>query len=149
MKRLVLGGLVTLALAAGPAGAEIYKYVDDEGRVTYTNVPRKGAKKLDIEVGSAPKSRSNPGPANFPRVDSQTQRARDDMRRKILQDELASEEKSLADARLALKEGEATRLPDEARNPQKYQDRIQRLRETVARHERNIAALKKELAGLR
>lgn len=139
---LVLG----LSVAALPAAAEIYKFVDENGRVTYTNIPRKGATKLDIGgTEPPPRNRANAGPAHFPRVDADTQKKRDDLRRQILEDELASEQRALAEAQKALKEGEAVRLPEEATNPQKYLDRVKRLREAVALHERNIAALRKEL----
>lgn len=149
-----LAALLTLAsvmaLAAVPAAADIYKFVDENGRVTYTNIPKKGATKLDVGgADAAPRNRANPGPSSFPKVDSQTQRKRDDLRKQILQDELATEQKALADAQKALKEGEATRLGDEARNYQKYLDRVQKLRDNVTRHEQNVEALKKELADLR
>lgn len=147
MKRCLL---LPLVLAASlPAQGEIYKFVDENGRVTYTNIPRKGAIKLDIGTAKPPRSRVNAGPGNFPKVDNQTQKKRDDLRRQILEDELANEQRALAEARKALQEGEATRLPEEAANPQKYQERIRRLKETVALHERNIAALRKELALIR
>jgi hypothetical protein len=134
-------------LVALPVQADIYKFVDENGRVTYTNIPKKGAKKLDVGSESSPaKSRSNAGPSSFPRVDSQTQKKRDDMRKQILQDELNTEQKALADAQKALKDGEGTRVGDEAKNYQKYLDRVQRLKDNVASHERNIEALKKELA---
>ena len=108
--------LLTATFLALPATAEIYKYVDENGRITYTNVPKKGAKKLDLDPATAAKSRGNAGPASFPKVDNQTQKKRDDQRKQILQEELATEEKSLADSKIALKEGEAQRLGDEARN---------------------------------
>lgn len=139
-----------LCLCATPsAWAEIYKYVDENGRITYTNIPKKGAKKLDLDPVSAAKTRSNTGPADFPKVDSQTQKKRDDVRKQILQDELATEEKALADAQKALRDGEATRTADEARNYQKYADRIKKLKNNVTLHERNISALKKELGDLK
>ena len=142
--------LLLLVAVGQPAQGEIYKFVDENGRVTYTNIPRKGAIKLDIGgVDAAPRSRGNAGPGNFPKVDKQTQKKRDDLRRQILEDELANEQRALAEARKALQEGEATRLPEEVANPQKYQERIRRLKETVALHERNIAALRKELALIR
>ena len=137
-----------LLCAPFPALAEIYKFVDENGRVTYTNIPKKGATKLDVGGSSAP-ARTNRGPSNFPKVDSQTQKKRDDMRKEILESELASEQKALADAQKALKDGEGSRLPDEANNPQKYLERIKRLRDAVASHEQNVAALKKELADIR
>ncbi len=128
-----------------PASAEIYKYVDENGRITYTNIPKKGAKKLDIDPASAAKTRKSTGPADFPKVNNQTQKKRDGLRQQILRDELASEEKSYADAQAALKEGEATRVGEEARNYPKYLTRLKRLQEAVTLHEKNVAALKKEL----
>ena len=128
-----------------PASAEIYKYVDENGRITYTNIPKKGAKKIDLDPVSAAKTRKSTGPADFPKVDNQTQKKRDDLRQQILRDELASEEKAYADAQAALKEGEATRVGEEARNYPKYLARLKRLQEAVTLHEKNIAALKKEL----
>ena len=137
--------LLLAAVNAAPASAEIYKYVDENGRITYTNIPKKGAKKLDLDPISAAKTRNSTGPADFPKVDGQTQKKRDDLRKQILQEELSGEEKSLAEAQKSLNEGEKTRLADEANNPQKYLDRIKKLKSNVSLHEKNIAALKKEL----
>lgn len=141
--------LVLAACNAAPATAEIYKYVDESGRITYTNIPKKGAKKLDLDPISAAKTRNSTGPADFPKVDNQTQKKRDDLRKQILQDELSGEEKALADAQKALGDGEKTRLGDETNNPQKYLDRIKKLKSNVSRHQNNITALKKELGQLK
>ena len=141
--------LLLAAFSTTPATAEIYKYVDENGRITYTNIPKKGAKKLDLDPISAAKTRNSTGPADFPKVDNQTQKKRDDLRKQILQDELSSEEKSLAEAQKTLKDGAATRLGDEARNDQKYLDRVKKLKDNVSLHEKNIAALKKELGELK
>jgi len=150
MKTRSLLSLALLLGSAWPASAEIYKFVDENGRVTYTNIPKKGAKKLDVGGGNAaPGNRANAGPSTFPKVDSQTQKKRDDLRKQILEDEMATEQKALADAQKALKDGEAVRLGDEAKNYQKYLDRVKKLRDNVALHERNIEALKKELAEFR
>ena len=143
---LLAGGLCL----CGAAHAEIYKSVGPDGRVTYSNIPSKGATRLNLEpltTVPAPKPKAAT-PANFPKVDSETQKKRDDARRKILEDELAAEEKLLAEAKKNLAEGEATRLGDE-RNYQKYLDRVQALKDDVTRHEQNLEALKKELAGVK
>ena len=83
------------------------------------------------------------------KVDSETQRTRDDMRRKVLTDELSAEEKLLAEARRDYNSGAPTPLPEEQSNAARYQERITRLRQSVQLHERNIEALKKELAATR
>lgn len=144
--------LLAFMLATGlplAAQAEIYKYVDESGRVTYTNIPKRGSKKLDLDPVAAAKTKSNPGPNSFPRVDSQTQKKRDETRKSILQDELSAEEKLLAEAQQALKEGEVRRVGEEGRNLQKYIERVTRLKESVSLHEKNISALRKELGELR
>lgn len=147
-----------ILLSAGlcfSAHAEIYKIIDANGKITYSNIPSKGAQRLNLEpistiTGSKPRSSAanNSTPANFPKVDSDTQKKRDDMRRKLLSDELAAEMKHLGEAKLALSDGENVRLGNE-RNYQKYLDRVALLKENVVLHEKNIAALQKELSNLK
>ena len=146
------------------AQAVLCKYVDEHGNVTYSDGPVKNAKKSSCfeappvppappaqparaSTGAPPAATPAP-PGGLPNVDPATQRKRDDSRRKILEDELAVEERSLTEARKALSEGESVRLGDE-RNYQRYLDRIQGLKDRVAQHERNIGALKQELSNLR
>ena len=92
---------------------------------------------------------STPTPAGFPRVDTATQKGRDDVRRKVLSEELSSEEKLLAEARAAYADGAPAPLPEERADAAKYQQRIARLRQTVGLHERNIEALRKEIASIK
>ena len=158
------------AFAPG-ASAVLCKYVDDAGNVTYSNSRVKGPKRCSCfdappvpppqaqpqpqpqpqggRSSPRPQSATMPAPqGGLPNVDPGTQRRRDDSRRKILEDELAVEERALVDARKALSEGEATRMGDE-RNYQRYLDRVQGLKERVSQHERNVGALKRELSNLR
>ena len=147
-----------------PVSAEIYKHVDANGNVTYSNIPMKGATKLDLEPpvsGTAPaaKSGKTPTPANFPRVDKSEQKQRDDKRRQILQEELATERQALEDAKKALAEGEAD--PEvfkmkgkdgktvTRRNVAKYQEKVSQLQENVSLHEKNIELLEKEISALK
>jgi len=92
---------------------------------------------------------STPTPAGFPRVDTATQKGRDDVRRKVLTEELSSEEKLLAEARAAYADGAPAPLPEERADAAKYQQRIARLRQAVGLHERNIEALRKEIASIK
>jgi len=85
----------------------------------------------------------------FPRVDPETQKGRDDVRRRVLGDELAAEEKLLVEARTAYADGAPPPLPEERNSADKYRERIGRLRQSVVLHERNVEALRKEIAGLR
>lgn len=151
-------GWAVLVLGCVPiaAHADIYKCVDGAGHVTYSNIVQKGCQKLNLEPLSSipppPKPAAKPAngaqhtPAGFPRVDAETQKKRDGDRRKILDDELAAEMKQLEEAKKALAEQEAVRLGSE-RNYQKFIDRVQPYRDAVTVHERNIEALKRELAN--
>jgi Domain of unknown function (DUF4124) len=141
-------------LFAQAAFAEICKYVDAEGNMHYTNIaPEKGWKKLSCGVGEQTRtdssSKSSPTPAGFPKVDADTQRGRDSLRRKVLTDELDTEEKLLAEARAAYGDGAPPPLPEEQKDAQKYANRLSKLRQSVSLHEKNIEALRKELAALK
>jgi len=164
-----------LALGAAPLGAQnlaakaresgcvdapkvvegaTYRCTTASGAAAYFNVP--------VPDGGAPApaprrpagngagaANATPAPAGFPRVDAATQKGRDDLRRKVLADELASEEKLLGEARSAFADGAPAALPEERANPQKYAERIARLRQSVQLHERNIEALRRELGTVR
>ena len=162
MKLRFLSVLCCSAVFAFNANAAIYKLVDDDGHVTYSSKPIKGGKKLHIEplpVMSPPPMRKRASESesdeDFPRVNSKTQQKRDDRRRKILEDELASEEKALETARRNLKEGqEKPEVFKNAngqtfRNVVKYEKKISALQKEVEMHENNVAALKTELSNLK
>jgi hypothetical protein len=151
-------GLVLLLFGTvvGVAHADVYKCVDENGRLTYTNdkpIPgQKGCVLLsrDQAVTSVPmpKKSATPTPPSFPRVDDSTQRSRDNDRRKILEQELASEQALLDDAQKELAAQEAVRNGDE-KNYQKFLDRVQPFRDKVKQHETNIAKLKTEINNIR
>ena len=157
--RLLL--LLALGVAAN-AQAEIYKCVEDGGRVTYSNAPSKDCTRLNVgppNTVPAPKGASGnvrqASPGGFPRVDANQQRARDDERRRILDQELANEQNGLEEAKKALAEQAALILPEERNlggrgiNGEKVEQRVQPFRDKVALHERNIEALRKEIGNLR
>lgn len=139
------------------AHAEIYKRVDEDGHVTYSSTPIKGSKKLHLEplptMAPPAKSRNSESSPDF-RVNSETQNRRDNTRRKILEDELATEQKALEEARANLKEGQdnpevyKNASGQTFRNVAKYEEKINNLQEDVTSHEKNIEALKTELSHL-
>jgi len=144
--------IAVAALAASPARADIFKCVDGEGHVTYSNMQAQNCKRLNLDpVSSTPAQQpaaKAPTPASFPRVDADAQRARDTDRRRILDSELAAEQKNLEQAKKELAEQESVRSGDE-RNYQRVLDRLQPFKDRVALHERNIEAIRKEIANLR
>lgn len=145
--------LAVLCICPVLVHAEIYKAVDADGHVTYSSTPIKGGKKLNLEPLPTMAPLANV-PADFPKVDNQTQRSRDETRRKILEDELNAEQKLLDEATQNLKEGEANPEVYRAqnggtyRNVAKYQEKIKPLQEQVDLHKNNVEALKAELSKL-
>lgn len=147
---------VLLALMLGAAHADtLYKCTDAEGHTTYTN-QKGGAKscivisrELPVSSMPAPKARANaPTPGDFPRVGAGEQKARDGDRRAILEQEFANEQKNLDESRKNLAAQEAAIKPEERNAPQAT-ERLKPYRDTVALHERNVEALKKEIGNLK
>ena len=159
--------LVALCICPLPVQAEIYKSVDADGHVTYSSSPLKGGKRIILEsTSSSSSSYSSPTPAprkraegssprDFPRVDGATQRGRDDTRRRILEEELATEERLLVEARQNLKAGEANpemfkgKDGKTYRNVAKYDEKLKTLNDQVELHQDNVEALKTELSKLK
>jgi len=146
------------------AQAEIYKSVDANGHITYSNSPSKGATRLNLDLdtpakGGLPESKSSrartPTPADFPKVDRQTQSQRDEVRKQILLDELDNEKKALEEAKKAYAEGESK--PEvyrgangkTFRNVAKFDEKMQHLQDDVSSHEKNVQLLQKELDSLK
>lgn len=140
--------------AAAGAGSGVFRCVDADGRTEYRNVgDTKGCKRVETDsVNTVPFPRAASAPSTQPRgntrVDAGAQRGRDNDRRRILEDELASEEKRLADLRQEFNNGEPERRGDE-RNYQRYLDRVERLKADIARSEANVESLKRELGSAR
>ncbi|MEP7180959.1 MAG: hypothetical protein ABI886_02085 [Betaproteobacteria bacterium] len=118
----------------------MYRCVTQSGFTSYFNVP--GAPPAERSAGRAS---ATPTPAGFPKIDTATQKGRDDVRRKVLTDELSAEEKLLVEARATYADGAPVPLPEERANADKYRARISRLKQAVTVHEKNVEALKKEL----
>lgn len=177
--RWCLPGLAALVLGAGSAGAQSLasrakesgctdapRIVDGTTNLYRCNTSSGAAAIFNVEPGSNDRPVRRPGgngngavapqPSapvqtvpGLPRVDAATQKGRDDLRRRVLQDELSTEEKLLGEARTAYANGAPPALPEERSQPQRYAERIARLREVLLRHERNIEMLRRELSNLR
>ncbi|GGC10728.1 hypothetical protein GCM10007205_19830 [Oxalicibacterium flavum] len=154
--------LVVLLLAAivVPASAQndVYLCVDAQGRREYRNTgPTARCKRVDLSgvsvVSPTPVARpaaprvAATSPADFPRVNTAEQKARDNDRKRILLDEMKVEQDKLTALKSEYNNGEPERRGDE-RNYAKYQERTAALKDDVARTERNIEALKRELGNL-
>jgi hypothetical protein len=216
MKTAWMAMLLLAAAGASQAGTPaasttIYKYVDESGRVTYSNKPMKGATVVELEPLTtivtppavlAAKSnftisndRGTPPASERPAqvekasytvdkpraaiatvtpigptamVTPDTQRSRDNDRRRILEDELAREQQSLERTRAAILEEQqnpqlvaAVRAAQAVSEPtpsqlaqmrdtlDKVSGRIRGLQATASDQEKNVDALKRELASIK
>lgn len=149
VSRPLVAAVLALAATAAHAQNSIWLCVDESGRKTYTNASQgKGCRPVDVQpLANVPAPRAQPRrapaesatPANYPRVEAATQKARDSDRRRILDDELRLEEER------------ATRLRSDLAEADKRGDasRSQRLREDVARADANLASLRREIGLIR
>jgi hypothetical protein len=155
-------------MGAFAAHAEIYECVDAAGGKRFTNIAAeaKGCRVFNVGPVTAPtptpvpaqsstagmaspaRPAATPTPAGFPRVDRETQASRDHDRRRILENELANEQRLLDDAKRDLATQESQRLGDE-RNYQRVLDRLEPYKKKVKQHEDNVAAIRREIANVR
>lgn len=141
-KYLFLTALIFLSL---PASAGIYKHVDEQGKVTYSNIPSSNAKQLNLPpIVVVP-------PVDSGDVEDRIARRRESMKleeqKEKLQSKISEEEKRLSEVKNEYKDGNPDRLGSE-RNYQRYLDRVERLRAEIDRRENNLNILKKELNAL-
>jgi hypothetical protein len=143
--------LLLLALAGFPAHAEPWLCAEADGTKSFNYDPESAARRECVDhplsrgyvKRAAPRSADYASPADFPRVDTRTQKSRDVARREILKRELAEEQKALADAireMAELKQARVGAAAPTATALKRYEDRIRV-------HQTNIANLQKELGG--
>ncbi len=150
----MLCGLLVQPLAQ----ADVFLCVSASGSKELTDRYKPGCKQLDVPgtiAAPAPRARSGRSvaapvstPADFPKVDNAQQKARDSDRREILNDELRSEESRLAQLKAEYKNGAPDRTESE-RSGTKYQERVTGMRDNIARAEKNVEALKREISNIR
>ena len=150
-KLLVALALGSLAMPVPAQVTEIFKCRNAQGHWTYTNDRRQAEKdkceQVTTQVNVAPPAQKAARPSNFPRESSAERLSGRSRQREILEQELASEEAALTQARQALAEQEAVRYGDE-RNYAKVLERLQKYKDVIETHEKNIDALKRELGNL-
>lgn len=156
------------AILSSNAFAEIYKRVDADGRITYSNVKTKGATRLELDPdantisnerakasSNTSNTRRTATPEGFPRVDKDIQNQRDGKRKDILRNELEAEKEALEQAKKAYAEGESNpevyKTKDGAtfRNVPKFEEKMKTLQADVDSHKKNIELLQKELDSLK
>jgi hypothetical protein len=151
--------LLILAAATAPLFAQdnaVYRCGNE-----YTNAIKdpkaaaaRGCKLVEggnVSVIQGPRPDASPAAVRAPAANNNggaEQRARDSDARMILEAELKKAEARQADLLKEYNQGEPEKQGGEARNYQKYIDRVAELKASIARNDSDIAGLKRELARL-
>ncbi len=157
---LRIGALLVVALglaAAAPARAQVetlWNCKDANGRTTLTNQKTDTAGKdcrivqqERVTAVPAAKPAGAKSPAGFPRETPADRASSKAKQKDTIEKELSQEEAMLADARKKLAEQETIRGADE-KNHARVLERLRPFKDTVEVHEKNVAALKRELNNL-
>ena len=115
------------------------------GNVTVVSGTRVQGASANAPVKVASVSPSTLSSSTGNRIDAADQRARDSDARQILESELKKAEARQAELAKVFNNGEPDKQGGEARNYQKYLDRVAELKASIVRNDNDIAGLKREL----
>lgn len=149
---------LALSILASPAFAQdrIYR-CGNEYTNTITEAQAKTCKLVSggnvtvVPAAKAPSSNAGrPAAPSQPgaKVDPNEQRAKDSDAKLILESELKKAEARQAELVKEYNNGEPDKVGGEARNHQKYLDRVAELKASIARNESDIAGIRRELSRL-
>lgn len=152
----LLGIVPALAAAQATEEITIWSCRDKDGRTHVTNLKEDTAgmkcrivQQTRVQVVPSPEAAPKPAakpaaPGVFPKENAQARASARDRQREILERELKQEEELLAKARKELEEQEAVRYGDE-RNYARVLERLQKYKDAVELHEKNVESLRREL----
>lgn len=150
----VLSVAPALAQAQGSQEITIWSCRDKEGRTYVTNLREdtngkdcRVVQQTRVQVVPAPKPAPKTPPGAFPKEDAQQRASAKDRQREILEGELKKEQALLEDSRKELAEQESVRYGDE-HNYARVLERLQKYKDAVELHQKNIESLNRELTNL-
>lgn len=125
--------------------AGVYKHVDKDGNITYSNVRSNDAKAVDLpSLTVVPAIQTEAVNSIIERRKKSTSIKR---QRSDIESQIADEENHLAALKDEYKNGTPDRLGSE-RNYQRYLDRVERLKGEIAARESNLSILQQSLKDL-
>jgi len=158
MKPTLLILLLTASAISGVAAQERIYRCGNEYTNTVTEAQAKTCKLIsggNVTVVQGQKPAGGGGgvkvasaPSSAPRIDSADQRAKDSDARLILEAELKKAEGRQIELQKEYNNGEPEKQGGEARNYQKYMDRVAELKAAIARNDSDIAGIRRELGRL-
>ncbi|SEF90498.1 protein of unknown function [Nitrosomonas ureae] len=137
--------LITLTLFSSLSYAGVYKHTDENGNVTYSNIPSNDSRRIDLPpIIVVP-------PVDTGEVEDRIAKRRESMKlreqREQLQNKISEEEAQLNEVKSEYKDGMPDRLGSE-RNYQRYLNRVDRLREEISAREKNLELMKNDLGKM-
>lgn len=160
MTQITWTGLLLLALCANAQAQDRIYRCGNAYTNTVTQEQAKNCKLVEggnvtVVQGTRPVKASPQASANGtalvsagPRVNAAEQKSRDSDARLILQSELKKAEELQAELLKEYNNGEPEKRGDEARNYQRYLDRVAELKASLARNESDMAGIRRELDRL-
>jgi len=123
----------------------VYKHIDEQGNVTYSNIRSTAAEEVDLPPLVVVPSIDAEG------IDDRIRQRRENNiikeQRKEIENRIAEESAQLEMTRSEYKDGKPDRLGSE-RNYQRYLDRVERLKNEINGREMSLQALQRELEKL-
>jgi hypothetical protein len=149
MKTNLFLSLLTFLLCASAQAQERIYRCGNEYTNTVTEAQAKNCKLVsggNVTVVQATKPAASTKVASAgPRIDANEQRAKDSDARLILESELKKAEARQLELVKEYNNGEPEKIGSEARNYQKYLDRVAELKANISRNENDIAGIRREL----
>jgi hypothetical protein len=154
MKIVSITSLLLMTLAFNATAQDRIYRCGNEYTNTVTEAQAKNCKLVsggNVTVVQAQKpvagagNRAAPASPTGQRIDAGDQRAKDSDAKLILDSELKKAEARQAELLREYNNGEPEKLGPEARNHQKYLDRVAELKANIARNESDIAGIRREL----
>jgi hypothetical protein len=146
-----------MASTSSSAQERIYRCGNEYTNTVPSNAQARGCKLVDggnvtVVQGTRPAaaaSTAKPAPATAPstgpRIDAGEQKSRDSDARQILESELKKAEARHAELLKEYNNGEPEKQGGEARNYQKYLDRVAEMKASLARLDSDITGIRREL----
>lgn len=151
MKTIFLIPVAALWVASSALAQERIYRCGNEYTNTVTEAQAKNCKLVSggnvtvVQAHKPPAASAARGTSSGQRVDAGDQRAKDSDTKLILESELKKAEARQAELLKEYNNGEPEKLGPEARNHQKYLDRVAELKASISRNESDIAGIRREL----
>lgn len=125
--------------------AEMYKQVDKDGNITYSNIPAQDAKEVNLPpLIVVPAAKEQGVDA---KIKGRIESINNQEQRETIEKQISEEKERLQSIKNEYKDGTPDRLGSE-RNYQRYLDRVERLKQEIELGERNLATLQQTLGNV-